>query len=101
MLGWLSAGCRWLLPLSRNAKPGLGPPSQAAAPLSQQIHLCSLHLRGILVYLCFRLRDWVRSRKANPRSGAPLKQLPTDSKRDMPGIVHKEALSLLPEVLPY
>lgn len=101
MLDWLSAGCCWLLLLSRNAKPGLGPPSQAAGPLSQQIHLCSLHLLGILfVYLYFTLRDWVRSRKANPRSGAPLKQLPIDSKRDMPGIVEQRS-SLSAPVGPY
>lgn len=32
-------------------------------------------------------RDWLKSRKATQRSGAPLKQLHTDPKCGMPGIV--------------
>lgn len=78
--------CRLLL-RSRVAKLGLDPPRQRQHPCHHRsANPACASWESLFVFHSVR-RDWLKSRKATQRSGAPLKQLHTDPKCGMPGIV--------------
>lgn len=78
--------CRLLL-RSRDAKLGLDPPCQRQHPCHHRsANPACASWESLFVFHSVR-RDWLKSRKATQRSGAPLKQLHTDPKCGMPGIV--------------